>query len=77
MVIKEEEDGFVILRGRESENWIIAPFWPCSGNSLRKVARSKASKDWVDEACRFADAEFYNPDGDVPSEEQESSELED
>ena len=58
MVIKEENDGMVTLRGRRPDDWIIAPWWPCSATALRKVARDRASKKWVDEACDFADAEF-------------------
>jgi hypothetical protein len=55
MVVMTREGGFAVLRGREENEWLIAPFWPCSGRALRKVAPDKLPREWVDECCAFAD----------------------
>lgn len=66
MIVKREEDGFVILHGVQENEWVIAPWWPCSGTAIRKVAPSKLPSAFVDEASAFADAEFQNAGGDHP-----------
>lgn len=58
MITMEHEDGFTILRGREKEDWIIAPWWPCSGRALMKVAPAKLRRAFVQEAAAFADEKF-------------------
>lgn len=58
MIVKREEDGFVILHGREESEWVIAPFWPCSGAAIRRVAPDKLPRTFVDAAAAFADAEL-------------------
>jgi hypothetical protein len=58
MIVKREEDGFVILHGRTESEWVIAPWWPCSGAAIRKVAPDKLPRDFVDEAAAFADEQF-------------------
>ena len=59
MIVMREEDGFTILHGEKRDDWIVAPWWPCSAFALRTVARSKASKAFVDEAAAFAEAELW------------------
>lgn len=58
MVLLERTDGFAILRGRDESEWVIAPWWPCSGAAIRKVAPDKLPRDFVDECASFADAEL-------------------
>lgn len=58
MVVMEQSDGFTILRGREEHEWIIAPWWPCSGKVLRRVAPAKLPAAFVDECAAFADEKF-------------------
>lgn len=58
MVILTMEYGFALLRGRRECECITAPWWPCSGAALRKVASHKLPKEFVDECARFADSEL-------------------
>lgn len=62
MIVMRQEDGFTILHGEAEDDWIIAPWWPCSGAAIRKVARSKTSKAFVDEAAAFADEKYQMGD---------------
>lgn len=59
MIVKTvEEDGFVVLRGRSEDEWVIAPWWPCSAATIRTVAPDKLPKAFVDEAAAFAAEEL-------------------
>lgn len=59
MITATTVDGFTILTGNDPEkDWVIVPFWPCSGRIVRKMAPDKLSRDFVDEAVSFADAEY-------------------
>lgn len=58
MIVMRQEDGFTILHGREEREWVIAPWWPCSGAAIRKIAPDKLPREFVDEAAAFADAEL-------------------
>lgn len=54
----EQTDGFAVLHGRNKDEWIVAPWWPCSGETIRKVAADKMSRDFVEAAASFSDTEF-------------------
>jgi hypothetical protein len=58
MIVLRMEDGFAVLHGRNENEWVIAPYWPCSGQAIRKVAASRMPKAFVDEAAAFADEKF-------------------
>lgn len=58
MITLEMKDGFAILRGRTEAEWVVAPWWPCSAGAIRKVAPDKLPREFVDEAARFAEAEY-------------------
>jgi hypothetical protein len=58
MIVMRQEDGFTILHGRTENEWVIAPWWPCSGAVIRRVAPDKLPKQFVDEAASFADEKF-------------------
>jgi hypothetical protein len=47
-----------ILRGRGEDEWVVAPWWPCSGKTIRKVAPDKLPREFVKEAAAFADEKF-------------------
>lgn len=59
MITVEIDDGMAVLRGRNPDTeWLIVPYWPCSGRTVRKMAPDKLPREFVDEAARFADAEI-------------------
>jgi len=59
MITLELDDGMAVLRGRNTElEWVIVPYWPCSGKTVRKMAPDKLPREFVEEAARFADAEY-------------------
>jgi len=58
MIVMQQEDGFTILHGATESEWVIAPWWPCSGSVIRKVAPDKLPKSFVDEAAAFADERY-------------------
>lgn len=57
MVVVEKKNGIIRLRGRNKGEWMLVPFWPCTGNTVRKLARPGLSKDWVEEVAAFAESE--------------------
>jgi hypothetical protein len=58
VVLEKTASGVTILRGRTEEEWLIAPWWPCSGEAIRTLAPAKLAQEWIDECARFADDEF-------------------
>jgi hypothetical protein len=58
VIVMRQEDGFTILHGRKESEWVIAPWWPCSGAAIRKIAPDKLPKEFVEEAACFADTEL-------------------
>lgn len=58
MIMLEQSDECAVLKGRNENEWIIVPWWPCSAAVIRKIAPDKLPKAFVDEAARFADAEL-------------------
>jgi hypothetical protein len=58
MITLELDEGFAVLRGRKENEWVIAPWWPCSGAVIRKVAPDKLPRAFVAEAAAFADETF-------------------
>lgn len=58
MVIVETKSGVTKVRGRRKGEWMLVPYWPCSGRTIRKLARADLSKEWVDEVASFADEQF-------------------
>lgn len=58
MIVLEQSDGFAVLKGRTEKEWIVAPWWPCSGAAIRKIAPDKLPREFVEEAASFADAEL-------------------
>ncbi len=58
MVIHAVVDGFHLLTGNDPDkDWVIVPYWPCSSKVVRKMAPDKLSREFVEEAASFADAE--------------------
>lgn len=59
MITLERDAGMAVLYGRDRDkDWVIVPYWPCSGRTVKKMAPDKLSREFVDEAARFADAEY-------------------
>lgn len=59
MIMLELDGGFAVLKGRDPDkDWVIVPYWPCSGKTVRKMSPDKLSREFVDEAASFADAEY-------------------
>lgn len=58
MITATMEEGLMVLRGRKEGEWVIAPWWPCSGTIIRRVAPDKLPRKFVDEAAAYADATF-------------------
>lgn len=58
MIVMRQEDGFTVLWGRSENEWIIAPWWPCSAAAIRKVAPDKLPRTFVEEAAAFAESEL-------------------
>ncbi len=58
MVKVEVDEGFGKITGSNENEWLIVPYWPCSGKTVRKMAPGKLPKAWVDEVAAFADAEY-------------------
>jgi hypothetical protein len=63
VVLERIPDGVTILRGRTEEEWLVAPWWPCSGEAIRTIAPAKLPREWVDECARLADHEFSRSSG--------------
>lgn len=64
MIVLERDGHHAILYGRDREkDWVIVPYWPCSGSTVRKMAPPKLSQEFVEEAARFADAEHAESAG--------------
>lgn len=60
MITLEQSDGMAILRGRNENEWVVAPWWPCSGGVIRRVAPDKLPKKFVEEAAAFANEKFHD-----------------
>ena len=58
VVLEKTAYGVTILRGRTKEEWLVVPWWPCSGEAIRTIAPAKLPREWVDECACFADDEF-------------------
>jgi hypothetical protein len=58
VVLEKTAYGVTILRGRIEEEWLIAPWWPCSGDAIRTIAPKNLPREWVEECAHFADAEY-------------------
>ena len=41
VVLEKTAYGATILRGRTEEEWLIVPWWPCSGQTIRTIASAK------------------------------------
>ena len=55
VVLEKTAHEVIIVRGRTQEEWLIVPWWPCSGETIRTIAQAKLPREWVDESARFAD----------------------
>lgn len=55
VVLEKTAHEVIIVRGRTQEEWLIVPWWPCSGETIRTIAQAKLPREWVDESDRFAD----------------------
>jgi hypothetical protein len=59
MIILEMDEAMAVLKGSNPDKeWIVLPYWPCSGRTVRKMAPDKLPRAFVEEAARFADAEY-------------------
>jgi hypothetical protein len=58
VVLEKTAYGVTILHGGTEQEWLIAPWWPCSGNTIRTIAPTKLPREWVEECAHFADAEY-------------------
>lgn len=59
MITLELDESMAVLYGRDRDkDWVVVPYWPCSGRTVRKMAPDKLSREFVDEAAGFADAEY-------------------
>ena len=41
VVLEKTAYGVTILRGRTEEEWLVVPWWPCSGEAIRTIAPTK------------------------------------
>ena len=53
VVLEKTAYGVTILRGRTKEEWLVVPWWPCSGEAIRTIATAKLPGEWVDECARL------------------------
>lgn len=59
MIVLERDGHHAVLYGRDRDkDWVIVPYWPCSGRTVKKMAPAKLSREFVEEAARFADSEY-------------------
>lgn len=58
MVKVEVRAGVTKISGRNKGEWMLVPYWPCGGRTIRKLARPGLSKEWLEEVAAFADAEY-------------------
>jgi hypothetical protein len=58
VVLEKTAYGVTILHGRTEEEWLVVPWWPCRGETIRTIAPAKLPREWVDECARFADDEY-------------------
>ena len=58
MIKVEIRAGVTKISGRNKGEWMLVPYWPASGRTIRKLARPTLSEEWIEEAAAFADAEL-------------------
>lgn len=59
VTVEVDPSGMATLRGRDPDKeWVIVPYWPCSGRTVKKMAPDKLPREFVEEASRFADATY-------------------
>jgi hypothetical protein len=60
VILERHPDNMAVLYGSTNEEWIVLPYWPCSGATVRKIAPDKLPRTWIDECAIFADKAVAN-----------------